>query len=303
MKVQPPVPFSLRCLVSAIFLAAFGFLSWHWYGAKAETLRAAEPQQRVVTPVKPPIVTPPASPKQSEMKERTNPKDGAVMVFVPAGEFLMGSDEGSPDEKPVHRVTLDGYWIYRYEVTVAQYRKFCQETGREMPTKPPWGWEDDYPVVNVSWEQARAYCEWAGGRLPTEAEWEKAARGTDGRKYPWGNDWVDNWCAHAIGMKEGPGTVPVGSYPRGVSPYGLYDMSGNALEWVADWYSENYYATAPPRNPTGPESSTTGSRVVRGGARHPKFVAWHLRCTSRYWTLPDFGFDHYGFRCVADADT
>ncbi len=120
------------------------------------------------------------------------------MVRIPAGTFLMGSKagEGSDDEHPQHTVDLTGYWIYRTDVTVAQYRKFCTATGREMPDAPDWGWQDDHPVVNVDWDDANAYADWAGAALPTEAQWEKAARGTDGRIYPWGNDWDATKCQY-----------------------------------------------------------------------------------------------------------
>jgi len=115
------------------------------------------------------------------------------MIYIPAGEFIMGSSKYDR-ETPQREVYLDGYWIYKYEVRVAQYRKFCQHTGREMPSPPSWRWADDHPMVNVTWDDAAAYTRWAGGRLPTEAQWEKAARGTDGREYPWGDDWDASKC-------------------------------------------------------------------------------------------------------------
>ena len=133
---------------------------------------------------------------------RINPKDGAVMVYVPAGEFVMGDDQ-MPRSSPRRTVTLDAFWIYKNDVTVAQYRKFCQATGRQMPQTPTWGWKDDHPVVNVTWDDAKAYCDWAGAALPTEAQWEKAARGTDGRMYPWGNEWDAGklWCSRSVSEK------------------------------------------------------------------------------------------------------
>lgn len=123
---------------------------------------------------------PPAKLALLEIKIETNPIDGAAMVSIPAGEFVMGSNE-RPDEKPAHKVTLDAYRIYKYEVTIAQYRKFCEATGHPLPPPPPWGWQGNFPMVDVVWDDAAAYAQWAGGRLPTEAEWEKAARGQDGR--------------------------------------------------------------------------------------------------------------------------
>jgi len=147
------------------------------------------------------------------------PKHGAEMVYVPAGEFLMGSKEGEgdDDERPQHTVYLDAYWIYKTEVTVAQYRKFCQATGRQMPEEPSvQAWTDDHPIVNVSWDDAVAYGKWAGAALPTEAQWEKAARGTDGRQYPWGNDWDAQKCVNSVGGNN-PGEIQPRSslYPGG----------------------------------------------------------------------------------------
>src|SRR5579871_2980372 len=127
---------------------------------------------------------------------RINPVDEAEMVFIAAGEFLMGSEDGEASEKPQRAVYLDAYWIYKTPVTMAQYRAFwafCKATGRQLLVDPSWG-PDDHPIVEECWPDARAYCEWAGGSLPTEAQWEKAARGTDGREYPWGNAWDENRC-------------------------------------------------------------------------------------------------------------
>jgi iron(II)-dependent oxidoreductase len=217
---------------------------------------------------------------------RINPKDGAEMAWIPAGEFTMGADQeqidalwqrmGWPagwkqsdqDESPAHKVYLDGFWIYRYEVTNEQYAKFVSATGRSAPShwsggRIPSGLEK-HPMWNVSWEDAKAYCEWAGVRLPTEAEWEKAARGTDGRVWPWGNEWDPKKC-NAYGRADGfYYTAPVGSFPQGVSPYGVMDMAGNVWEWCADYYDDDYYAQSPARNPTGPTSGS--ERALRGGS-------------------------------------
>jgi formylglycine-generating enzyme required for sulfatase activity len=220
-------------------------------------------------------------------------EDRAEMVLVPAGEFWMGSDE-SADEQPRHRVGLDAYYIDKYEVTNAFYKRFMEATGRAAPGY----WNntsfngESQPVVGVSWHDADAYCKWAGKRLPTEAEWEKAARGTDGRKYPWGEQW-DSSRANA-GDKLGK-TAPVGSYPSGASPYGVHDMAGNVWEWVADWYDKDYYKRSPERNPTGPDSGW--NKVLRGGSWYddPFFA---LRTASRGNVTPVLRNDLIGFRCA-----
>ena len=241
----------------------------------------------------------------------TRPADGMEMVFVPAGEFSMGSDEGDDDEKPVHDVYLDAYWIDRTEVTNAQYRAFVEETGHRTPTECDWGEPtygqggmESHPVVCVSWEDATAYCQWAGGRLPTEAEWEKAARGTDGREYPWGDTFDGtklNYCdancelEHKdTGFDDGyVRTAPVGSFPEGVSPYGVLDLAGNVWEWVADWFAADYYGGSPERNPTGPEAGDF--RVARGGSWNHDSLGG--RSALRFRDDPDLRFDEVGFRC------
>ena len=236
------------------------------------------------------------APAPKRVEAGINPKDGAEMVWVPAGEFLMGStdDEGVRDERPQRKVYLDGYWMYKTEVTVAQYRKFCEATNREMPEAPEWGWKEDHPVVNVSWHDAVDYAKWAGASLPTEAQWEKAARGTDGRVFPWGNEWDAGACANSVSWSL-KGTKPVGSCPAGASPYGCVDMAGNAWEWCADWYDEAYYGNeAPSRNPPGPASG--GVRVLRGGSWSDDSSVY-FRCAYRYGYAPDYRYSFIGFRC------
>jgi formylglycine-generating enzyme required for sulfatase activity len=221
-------------------------------------------------------------------------KDNSVMVYVPEGEFIMGSDERS-DEQPEHIVYLDAFYIDKTEVTNAQYRK-CVEAGAcYKPFNTIYYDKADYaqhPMVYVGWNDADAYCGWAGKRLPTEAEWEKAARGTDGRTYPWGEG-ID--CDHAQYSECGERTVPVGSKPKGVSPYGALDMAGNVYEWVADWYEEDYYSQSPGRNPPGPDSGK--GPVLRGGAWGVE--ANYVRCaTRRFRYYPDTRSDYVGFRCA-----
>jgi formylglycine-generating enzyme required for sulfatase activity len=223
--------------------------------------------------------------------------DGAEMVRVPTGEFVMGSDDGAADEKPRHRVHLDAYSIDKYEVTNALYRRFMDAASRAAPSY----WNDSkwngvsQPVVGVTWHDADAYCKWAGKRLPTEAEWEKAARGTDGRKYPWGNDW-DSRRANSTESQLGK-TAPVGSYASGVSPYGAHDMAGNVWEWVADWFDASYYQRSPERNPTGPE--TGQRRVLRGGSWLSNPI--NLRTADRLSVSPEHRNTNVGFRCARGA--
>jgi formylglycine-generating enzyme required for sulfatase activity len=243
---------------------------------------------------------------------RSNPSDGAVMVYVPAGDFLMGNPEGvgGTDEQPQHTVTLDAYWVYRDDVTVDQYRKFCTDTKRAMPKEPDYGWQGDNPITNVTWSDAKAYADWSGVALPTEAQREKAARGTDGRNYPWGglaiaadqrNGWDATKCACRANSH---GPQAVGSFPAGNSPYGARDMAGNVWNWCADSYGANYYTTAPATNPTGP---ATGNRyVLRGGSWREEFGCEgdinNARCTFRNFSLPgDRCGETIGFRCVAPA--
>ncbi len=238
-------------------------------------------------------------------KEYKNTKDGSILIYIPAGEFTMGSNHGDSDEKPVHKVYLDGYYIGKYEVTNRQYKKFCDATGYPYPTPDPGfpGMDNyfenypDYPVVNETWYGAVAYCKWAGLRLPTEAEWEKAARGTDGRKYPWGNsesgtNKANYWIGDNGQDDSYHYTSPVGSFPRGISPYGCYDMAGNAFEWCSDGYDANYYRHSPYKNPKGPASDSF--RVNRGGSW--RFSVWEIRCSFRNWPAPDYRRKDFGFR-------
>jgi formylglycine-generating enzyme required for sulfatase activity len=235
------------------------------------------------------------------------PTDGMVMVYVPAGEFEMGSAEGDSDEQPVHIVALDGFWIDQTEVTNGQYQR-CVESGDCNPpvesrssTRDSYygnSTYDDYPVIYVSWHQANAYCEWAGARLPTEAEWEYAARGSDGRTYPWGNSVPDCDKANYWDKEDGcvGDTTAVGSYAAGVSWCGALDMAGNVWEWVADWYAD--YPSGREVNPTGPSSGE--SRVLRGGSWVR--AANRLRCTYRNRAPPDNWGGHRGFRCAGGSE-
>lgn len=246
--------------------------------------------------------------------ESVKGKDGAPMVLIPAGPFLMGSNEGLPNERPEHTVTLQAFYMDRYEVTAGRYQKFLEFGKQEIPPvldDDAVSSLDDRPVVGVTWNEAANYCKWAGRRLPTEAEWEKAARGTDGRRYPWGHmqPFVDIanynrgiWVSEAITL------VPVGSGLEGMSvrhglkeggrsPYGLFHMAGNAAEWVNDWYDREYYQKSPDTNPPGPSAGE--KRVLRGGSWADLPTA--LRVTARFSAEPEFEDRTVGFRCAMDV--
>lgn len=254
----------------------------------------------------------------TEIKDSMN----VSMVLVPAGEFIMGSDIGLDNEKPIHTVYLDAFYIDKYEVTNALY-KVCADAG---VCKPPIGvdsltrrhYYDDpeyanFPIGKVDWDMSRTYCEWRGGRLPTEAEWEKAARGTDGRIYPWGGtDLKDITCEHAAAVDLSnvtdisqikscvEDTVQVGMYEMGVSPYGAYDMAGNVGEWVSSLYQPYPYNPDDGREEL---NVTVGSRILRGGGlKGIEFyttLRWSFEIGDIIDTISDYGFT--GIRCAMDA--
>jgi len=291
------------------------------------------------------------------------------LVYIPGGNFIMGTDRGLQIEQPAHTVYLDGYWIGKYPVTVGQFREFIESTGYvtdaekgmgswqwtgEIPGKDdrmdPWrpmpdgAWNniyfeqgEDHPVGSVSWNDATEYCKWLAEKtglpfvLPSEAQWEKAARGTDGRSFPWGNELPDgsytNIADKSFVSKYGPytrkpdtliddgyiETSPVTAFPKGQSPYGVYDMAGNLGHWVYDVFDPEYYQNSPPRNPLGPESDRPdGDRVNRGGAwtdrvgidengelidpRHGHTI----RSAMRTGDEQNSADDHMGFRVAVD---
>jgi sulfatase modifying factor 1 len=232
-------------------------------------------------------------------------KDGVPMVLIPAGIFQMGSNDGASDERPLHGVHVDAFYLDKYEVTTERYARFLEATGR----KPPDRWQEvnhtfDWgrPVVGVDWHDADSYCRWAGKRLPSEAEWEKAARGTDNRKYPWGNEDPNSSSANfdwdSRRSWKGYGTLsPVGSYENGKSSYSIYDLGGNVWEWVADWYHSNTYHNNHDQNPKGP---TTGiQKVTRGGSWAEK--PYSLRASNRRGIPPSERYPDLGFRCAQDV--
>jgi formylglycine-generating enzyme required for sulfatase activity len=219
-----------------------------------------------------------------------NEKDGTELVRIPAGEFLLGNNGGPEEERPEQRVYLPAYFIAKYPVTNAQYRKFVQETGHREPRY--WGEkrfnQPNQPVVGVTWHDAQVYCQWAGLRLPTEAEWEKAARGTDGRTWPWGK--AEPTEKHCNFDKNVGQTTDVGSYPDGASPYGCLDMAGNVWEWCSTKWRESYDEPA--------DESLEGGhwRVLRGGSHYDS--ADDVRCCRRDWDHPDYWYHYVGFRCA-----
>lgn len=251
----------------------------------------------------------------STERRKINPIDGAEMIWIPAGEFKIGSSDSDIEtilqmnpawdarwfahEKPQRTLTLPGFWIYRTPVTVAQYRVFCTATEWRMPPEPQWGWQEDHPVVNVSWEDANQYATWAQAALPTEMQWEKAARGDDGRWWPWGNDPDPTRCVNATNATT---TQPVGSRPEGDSPYGVQDMAGNIWEWCHAAPPAEY-DRQPPRYAHRRPPAVSGHRVLRGGAWLCAYDAY-LRCAYRSFDCDQHkGRGAYrrptnGFRCV-----
>lgn len=228
-----------------------------------------------------------------------------VRVYVPAGEFLMGSSDSDTnaenDEKPQHEVYLDAFWIDKTEVTNVMYTLCvlagaCQQPDRTKSNTREHYYDGsrykDYPMIYVSWNDAENYCAWAGRRLPTEAEWEKAARGIEGQAYPWGNAAPDPSLLN-FNYQIGD-TIEVGSYSNGASPFGALDMAGNVSEWVSDRYDDIYYANTPSANPSGPPS---GSYRVRRGGSWASFMQ-RVRTTNRVWEDPDAQQSDVGFRCA-----
>jgi formylglycine-generating enzyme required for sulfatase activity len=254
-----------------------------------------------------------------------SPKDRKEMILIPAGDFVMGSERGADDERPQQKVYVPDFYIARYPVTNAEFEAFVEATryvtaaekegkgycwlGNRLDWVHGADWryprgtiyvgiagKDQHPVVQVSWDDALAYCQWAGKRLPTEAEWEKAARGTDGRTWPWGNEWVDGKCNTSEGDLRD--TTPVDRYsPAGDSPYGIADMAGNVGEWTEDWYK------AYPGSTFRKDAFGEKYRVVRGGSWED--YQKYTRCAVRDPLGPSIRYSQVGFRVVvslADAD-
>jgi formylglycine-generating enzyme required for sulfatase activity len=234
-----------------------------------------------------------------EPRSEVTGRDGAPARLIPAGNFTMGDDE----ESPRRLVYLDAFYIDQFEVTTARYARFLEASG-QVAKPDEWDRLDlahaaALPVVGVDWHDALAYCTWTGRRLPTEAEWEKAARGVDERRYPWGN--APPTADHANFGNTAPdayagGLAPVGQFTLGRSPYGVLDMAGNAAEWVGDWYSESF-ARGEVRNPPGPPSGN--AKVIRGGGRFDP--GERISATKRYSGNPGLRREDVGFRCARDT--
>jgi len=233
--------------------------------------------------------------------QKVTEKDESPMVLVPAGKFTMGVSSEA------HEVFLKNFYIDQFEVTVERYESFLKETNRAAPKF----WNDvqmerdsKKPVVGMFWDDAKAYCEWTGKRLPTEAEWEKAARGTDQRPYPWGHEYpyrennIANFRKYEGEVKNVYlGVEDVGTYRHAKSPYGAYDMAGNVTEWVHDWYGETYYQSSPRENPQGPSQGTM--KVTRGGAWNT--VNYTVHSAYRWPEKPHTRSNSIGFRCAKDG--
>ena len=231
------------------------------------------------------------------------------MVHIPAGEFDMGSPEGEgkKNEQPSHKVYLDAYYIDKYEVTFKDFEEYLSSNAKQYPTIT--GWIDrkarpemvNKPIFGLQWKRCKRYCEWKGKRMPTEAEWERSAKGIEGRKYPWGNEPPDekrsnfgNCCF----IQKGKVLSQVGSFEQGASPEGIYDLGGNVAEWVYDWYDKKYYSKSPYKNPKGPKKGKY--HVIRGGAWNSLPV--YLRSSSRYGDSDAKDYYGIGCRCAKSAD-
>ena len=227
-------------------------------------------------------------------------KDGAPLVLIPTGTFIWGDDENSPRRE----LFVDAFYLDKYEVTVGRYAGFLKATGN---IRQPEEWDTvdlksnaDLPVVGVDWHDANSYCQWAGRRLPTDAEWERAARGTDERKFPWGNDAPTGENARFGKKYRNPvykdGVATVGSHRKGASPFGVEDLSGNVGEWVADWFTDSF-SSADTRNPKGPPSGD--GKVLRGGGWYDPVE--RITATKRMHASPEQRDSGIGFRCASDA--
>ncbi|MBN1200346.1 MAG: formylglycine-generating enzyme family protein [Anaerolineae bacterium] len=284
----------LLVVLAAIILA----LSMGYGGRTA--VEAAPNFRTTATPT--PI---PAGSSNADWEPIVSEINGLPMVYVPAGCFMMGSDEGEDIERPVHEVCLSEFWIGQTEVTNAQYKACVDDDGACTPPGDRTYYDDpayaDHPVVFVNWEQAGAFAAWAGGSLPTEAQWEYAARGPESWTYPWGNDEPTCERANTLGCEEEAAPVGPDERAAGASWVGALDMAGNVWEWVADWFDKDYYATLDDGvlDPIGPQSDHY--RVLRGGGFN--YNPDGARGASRHSYFPDRWLDIDGFRVVRDPSS
>jgi formylglycine-generating enzyme required for sulfatase activity len=241
-----------------------------------------------------PLLTPTGKNPEG-FQEYRRVRDGAIMVQIPEGEFLMGNLETEGAPLP-HTGYVSSFLMDKLPLTVGRFKRFAAATGRPLPPDPYWGVHDEFPVAFIRWDEARAYCEWAGGRLPTEAEREKATRGTDGRMFPWGSEPPSPERA-VFGRYWGEqGNDAVGMRPAGASPYGLLDTEGNMWESCEDWWDRDYYKSSPQKDPTGPK--TGRARVERGGSWDSRWVV--LSASSRNFAYTGYREGDFGFRCASD---
>ncbi|MCX6380361.1 MAG: SUMF1/EgtB/PvdO family nonheme iron enzyme [Armatimonadetes bacterium] len=253
----------------------------------------SSPHTAPVNTTVPPLGSVPNLPP-APSKPTTDPKDGAELIYIPAGKFLMGDDDQS--DNPRHTVELTDYYIYKNVVTVEQYAAYSKATGKSMPSAPGFNpkWSKrDHPIVNVSWHEARAYAQWAGGDLPSEAQWERAARGAGRRKFPWGDEFDASklWCNRS--SSEGTGVIG----ERGMTPEGVSDMAGNVWQWCLDGYDAGFWETDPARVVNPVNNTATMYRVLRGGSWY-SYSPDVFRCADRDYGSPSIRNFDFGFRCV-----
>ncbi len=291
---KPVLPMISIVAVLVVVVASFLGLGSYYFGKNTPTPGV------VVTDTSLPVTM-----TATETATEAPASNGAEMILIPKGKFTMGNGNDDENEQPVHVVDLSAFYIDKYEVNNLSYKECVVSGNCEPPVNSSSNSQttyydnplyDTYPVIYVDWEMAKNFCEWRGARLPTEAEWEKSARGTDGRMYPWTGDVS---CASANYKECGKDVVAVGSYENGTSPYGVYDMAGNVWEWVADLYQSDYYATLGDGvlDPMGPTIGNT--RVLRGGSWFNS--AKSIRVTIRNDSDPLKTYNYVGFRCARNA--
>ena len=289
-----------KILITVVFISALNIYSF----AEELKLPPLPSFGTTQTPAKRQAPSPAAQPASAPSYQKpaapayTPPSYGTMseipgMIFIPAGEFIIGTDQGFKYESPARVISLNGFYIDRSEVTNAQYQRFVDSTGHA----PVVNWkggrfpkgEENFPVTNIGYYDALAYARWAGKRLPTEEEWEKAARGSDGRSYPWGNEWKKR-AANVRPIIGFGGLAAVGSYPEGASKYGCVDMSGNVWEWTTSWFA------AYPGNLTDDPNFGEKYKVIRGGSyRQSEIIA---QCPRRDFMDPEQSRVDVGFRCA-----